>query len=121
MLRYYITDRQALGGCAPLLAAIERNLAAGVDLIQIREKDLAARDLLDLLRAALRMPNPRGTRILVNHRTDIALAAGADGVHLTSDDAPARQVRAIAAPGFLIAVSCHSIAELSEAERSDPK
>ncbi len=118
MLRYYITDRAALGGCDALLEAIARNLAAGVDYIQIREKDLGAGELLRLAGRALALPNPHGTRILVNHRTDVALAAGAHGVHLTSDDVPAQRVRAIA-PGLVIGVSCHTVEELRAAEGAD--
>lgn len=116
MLRYYITDRKPLGGADPLLAAIARNLALGVDYIQIREKDLPERELLELARAALALPNPAGTRILLNHRTDLALAAGAHGVHLTSDDVPVARVRAVAAPGFVVACSCHAVAEAVRAE-----
>ena len=80
MLLYAITDRSQLKG--PLLERIGLLLRAGVDFLQVREKDLPARELGELVEAALKLPNPSGTRILVNERTDVALAAAAHGVHL---------------------------------------
>lgn len=116
MLRYYITDRHAAGGIPPLLGHIGRALASGVDLIQIREKDLAAREWCELVRRVLALSNPHGARILVNSRVDIALACGAHGVHLPAHSVTPRAWRAIVPAGFRIAVSTHSLEDLRAAE-----
>jgi thiamine-phosphate pyrophosphorylase len=127
VLTYYITDRtQFAGGEAErrskLLQTIRQSAAAGVDYIQLREKDLAVRELESLAREALRSIRGEGqARLLINHRTDVALAVAADGVHLTGDDIPAGDARALAAGrqagrDFLVAVSCHSAKEVRLAE-----
>ena len=81
MLRYYITDRHRAGGIPSLLRHVEHAAAGNVDFIQLREKDLPASELLALTQEVLELVRPYGTRILVNSRTDVALAAGAHGVH----------------------------------------
>ena len=116
MLRCYITDRLQLPSREALLEAIMRNVAAGIDWIQIREKDLSARDLFGLVQC-VRAFHSGATKILVNTRVDIALAAGAAGAHLPSGSPPPRRWRAITPPDFLIGVSCHILDEARAAEQ----
>ena len=131
MLTYYITDRSQFAGSeagrrAQLLRTVRQAAAAGVDYIQLREKDLAIRELERLAREVVQAVRGEGpARLLINHRTDVALAVGADGVHLTSCDIAASDARALAAgrePAtdfsrpFLVAVSCHSAQQVRLAE-----
>src|SRR5262245_36875159 len=117
MIRCYITDRRTLPAGESFLSTIARNLAdpAGPDWIQIREKDLSARELFKFVASALDLPNSRGVKFLVNSRVDVAIAAGAAAVHLPSNSPGPRVWRAIVAPTFLIGVSCHTVDEVREA------
>ncbi|MGO9087351.1 MAG: thiamine phosphate synthase [Candidatus Sulfotelmatobacter sp.] len=141
-LLYYITDRTAFPGAEAarrrrLLEKIAEAARAGVDYIQLREKDLPARDLESLAGEAIRAIKETGklatgnrqlaTVLLINSRTDVALATGADGVHLRSDDISPQEVKKVWSCGRgrlarasspqvpLIAVSCHSPAEAAQA------
>ena len=111
----YITDRL---GLAPesLLPLIRAAVEAGIDLIQLREKDLATRELLELAGAAIGVCGGTGTKIVINDRLDIALGAGADGVHLGGQSLPAEIVRREAGKDFRIGVSCHSLEDALRAE-----
>ena len=98
-----------------LRAAVETE----VPLFQIREKSLPARELYELTARAVEITRGSKTRLLVNDRADIALAAGADGVHLTARSLPADVVRGICGPDFLIGVSTHSLDEARAARAAD--
>ncbi|MFI5326792.1 MAG: thiamine phosphate synthase [Candidatus Rokuibacteriota bacterium] len=110
---YLITDRAAAP--RPPADVVEECLAAGLRAVQLREKDLEARDLLalaDTLREATRR---HGARLIVNDRADVALAASADGVQRTHASLPVSALREITPPGFLVGASVHSEAEAREA------
>jgi len=133
----YVTDRRALpsaplpsdslpGDLEPhrvrsLLDCIRRAAAAGAGWIQIREKDLDARPLVELARFAIAETLEAGARVLVNDRLDVALAAGAAGVHLGENSLPLEAVaewrRASGRPDFLVGVSCHSLESARAAAR----
>ncbi|MGB9203750.1 MAG: thiamine phosphate synthase [Terriglobales bacterium] len=137
-LLYYITDRSQFRGDESarrraLLAKVAEAARAGIDYVQLREKDLNARELEQLARQSVRTVQelrtenrePR-TRLLINSRSDIAIAAGADGVHLRSDDIAAREARSLwtqalarrsqpAVRSPLFAASCHTAAEVFRA------
>ena len=112
-LLYYITDRKALPGEDPL-PMIEQAVAAGIDLIQIRERDLPVRRLLALAEEAVKRAGAGPTRVLVNDRLDVAVAAGAGGVHLPAHGFSVDEVRRNY-PELLIGASTHNLDELRRA------
>jgi len=120
----YVTDRKSLGdgeSGAGVLGRIRVAAAAGVDWVQIREKDLSGLELLGLAREAV--AERAGARVIVNDRVDVALAAGAAGVHLGRESLAARDVvswcRGGHAPAdFFVGVSCHSLEEARAAEEA---
>lgn len=101
-----------------ILETVRTASESGVSMIQIREKSLSARLLFDLTDAAFEITRETDTKLLVNGRADIALAAGADGVHLPADGLPADVVRRSFPSDFLIGVSTHSVEEALTAKTS---
>ncbi len=134
----YVTDRPALrianpaDSLAALIQKIEEVVAAGIDWVQIREKDLPARELASLTRQALLIAakysakRSSPVRVLVSDRLDVAIAEGADGVHLGEKSLPVMEAKRLVESAirkqtieqsFLIGASCHSIEVAQTAER----
>jgi thiamine-phosphate pyrophosphorylase len=127
MLLYYITDRKGFAGTdeeqrAALLGRVSEAARAGVDYVQLREKDLPAEELEPLAREALSAvrENSTVTKLLINSRADIAIAVAADGVHLPAGFPPADEIRdqwlrhSDREP--IIGVSAHSVEDVRQAE-----
>lgn len=124
MLLYYITDRRQFPGTESeqrrsLLISIGQAAQAGVDYIQLRERDLSGRALQALATEAVATVREASSsaKLLVNSRVDVAVACGADGVHLRGDDPFASEARAMASvrSGFIVGVSCHTVDDVKTA------
>lgn len=102
-----VTDGRRRSPAEQAVEAVE----AGVDLIQIREPGLESADLAALVTEVVRAARGSRTRVVVNDRLDVAMACGADGVHLRADSVPPARARSVAPPGFLIGRSVHAVAE----------
>lgn len=131
MLRCAITDGSSLAGDLTargrLLERTRRWAADGIDLVQLREKHLEAGALLELAEEMLRILRAEAvsqTKLLINSRVDVAVAAGANGVHLTAhpDELTPKQVRAVFAhagsPEPVVSVSCHTLDEVNRATQN---
>ena len=112
---YPITSGQATPDDPQFLRLVRAAVDAEVPLFQIREKLLSARVLFELVARAAEITHGSKTRLLVNDRSDIARAAGADGVHLTAQSLPVAVVRKTCGAEFLIGVSTHSLMEAQAA------
>jgi thiamine-phosphate pyrophosphorylase len=113
---YFISDRKLTPSEPPERVILEA-VAAGVDMVQIREKDLPDRDLLRISRSVVEGSAGTGTEIFLNSRFDIALSAGADGVHLPASGLSVSRVRRAVGDRLRIGVSTHSVREVVEAGR----
>lgn len=121
---YLITRGATTEGTTPdapefarILNQISAAVAAGINLIQIREKQLTARVLFELVERASDLTRGTNTRLLVNDRADVAVGAGADGVHLTTQSLDAATIRKTFGEEFLIGASTHSLEAARSARR----
>jgi thiamine-phosphate pyrophosphorylase len=114
---YLITDRKLITRHSSLVTAVRRALQGGVKAIQLREKDMDTRELLKLAYKMRDLTNKYKAKLFINDRFDIALAVGADGVHLTQNSIPAGAVRKTVKKKLLIGASAHSLKETKIAEK----
>ena len=113
---HVVTDR-ARFGLSPdaLVERLVRAARSGVSAIQIRERDLSGRDLTALVRRVIAAVQSTPAIVLVNDRPDVAIAAGAAGVHLRADSMPGTRLRAMTPPGFVIGRSVHDPGDVDAA------
>jgi thiamine-phosphate pyrophosphorylase len=112
---YPITDRRLSG--LTHAEQVARLCEGGARLVQLREKHLPAREFYAEAVEALRVARSFGAKLIINDRADVALAAGADGVHVGQDDVPPGAVRALLGEGKAVGFSTHGVEQASEAAR----
>jgi thiamine-phosphate pyrophosphorylase len=112
---FLVTDRHQTRG-RDLLDVVSQAVGAGVRAVQLREKDLTTRDLYSLAEELLPLTRAAGAALLINDRVDVVMALEADGVQLTRGSLPPKETRDLLGPTKLIGISCHSLAEVREAE-----
>lgn len=113
---YLCTDRRLMSS-ATIEENVECALKGGVTAVQLREKDCSGREFLELALRVKELTSRYGVPLIINDRVDIAMAAGADGVHVGQDDLPCRTVRRIAGPDMLIGVSVSALDEAVRAKQ----
>jgi len=113
---YVITD-EMIGGGRSHAAIAQLATAGGADVIQLRDKTCSSLELLRAARDVCIITRKSGTLFIINDRFDVAIACGADGVHLGQDDMPVSTARQLAPPGFIIGVSVGTVGEAVQAER----
>ena len=120
LLSHFVSDRRRFGvSASALVERAARAAQRGVHVIQVRERDLDGGAIASLVAAIVAAVGGTGTKVVVNDRADVAIAAGAHGVHLRGDSYPADRVRAIAPPGFIVGRSVHTIEEIAGAGPCD--
>ncbi|MDN5361914.1 MAG: thiamine-phosphate pyrophosphorylase [Moorella sp. (in: firmicutes)] len=112
----YVIVTTKLGGGRPTLELVRAALAGGATAIQLREKDLPAREQVELGRAIRELTRAAGATFIVNDRLDVVQAVEADGLHIGQEDLPAPIARQLLGPDKILGVSTGTIAEARQAE-----
>ncbi len=115
---YLVTDRPLCGG-RPIEDVVAAAIRGGVTVVQVREKELSTRDFLDVASRIRAITRAAGVPLLINDRVDIALAVGADGVHVGQSDMPPHDARRLMGPDALIGLSVESRDDIAAAESTD--
>ena len=113
---YLVTDRLLAGG-RPLSEVVVAAVAGGATVVQLREKHCVTREFVELARAMKRELGGLGVPLIINDRLDVALAAGADGLHLGQQDMTIADARRLLPPGMVIGISAESLADAIAAEK----
>ncbi|WP_258358644.1 thiamine phosphate synthase [Moorella sulfitireducens (nom. illeg.)] len=111
----YVIITTKLGGGRPTLELVREALAGGATAIQLREKDLPARELVELGREIRKLTRAAGATFIINDRLDVVLAVEADGVHIGQEDLPARVARELLGSGKILGVSTGTVTEARQA------
>ncbi|MDI6729684.1 MAG: thiamine phosphate synthase [Thermodesulfovibrionales bacterium] len=114
---YLITDRKLFADSGKMFAAVEEALKAGVKAVQLREKDLPTRELLDMAYKMRELTARHDAKLFINDRADIAMCVNADGVHLGQSSMPVYAVRKVVGDRMMIGVSTHKLNEALTAKR----
>ncbi len=117
-LLYLVTDRELAGG-KPLVEVVAEAIEGGVNLVQLREKKLSIKAFMEEAREIKELLTPRGIPLLINDRVDVALAVGADGVHIGQEDMPYGVSRRLLGPRAIIGLSVETYEDLLAAEAFD--
>jgi thiamine-phosphate pyrophosphorylase len=115
---YLVTDRR-LAGSQPLEELVRAAVRGGVTAVQLREKECSTREFVELARRLKAFLTPAGIPLVINDRVDVALAAGAGGVHLGQSDMDYRDARALLGPDAIVGLSVETTAQAGEAESLD--
>lgn len=118
-LRLYLVTDRGLSLGRDLLWVVREAVAGGVTIVQLREKDTGTRDFVALGRQLVEELRPLGVPLIINDRVDVALAVGADGVHIGQSDMPYADARRLLGPDKIIGLSVETMDEVKEANSLD--